>query len=163
LIEEDTTMLTEQERQTIEAQIAQYPDRRAASIDCLVRLQESRGWLPDEALEDLAPVLGMSVHELEALATFYNRLHRHPVGRHLLTFCDSASCWILGCDELREALEKRLGVVSGETTQDGRFTLLPTQCLGACDHAPVLAVDDELHLDLDLDLDRLANLLDQYD
>jgi NADH-quinone oxidoreductase subunit E len=161
LIEEDTTMLTEQERQTIEAQIAQYPDRRAASIDCLVRLQESRGWLPDEALEDLAPALGMSVHELEALATFYNRLHRRPVGRHLLTFCDSASCWILGCDELRAALEKRLGVVSGETTQDGRFTLLPAQCLGACDHAPVLAVDDELHLDLDPE--RLASLLDQYD
>lgn len=154
-------MLTDQERRLIEAEIARYPDRRAASIECLVRLQESRGWLPDEALEDLAPVLGMSVHALEALATFYNRLHRRPVGRHVITFCDSVSCWILGCDDLRTALQRHLGVASGETTEDRRFTLLPVQCLGACDHAPVLAVDDELHLDVDPD--QIAQLLDHYE
>lgn len=153
-------MLTDDERDSIQAIIDRYPRRRAASIDCLVRLQELRGWLSDAALNDLAPVLGTSVHELDALATFYNRLHRRPVGRHLITYCDSAVCWILGCEALRSALERYLGIAPGETTADGRFTLLPTQCLGACDRAPVLAVDDEQHDEVDPD--RLAEILDRY-
>lgn len=152
-------MLTNEEHTTLTHELARYPSRRAASIDCLVRLQESRGWLSDGALADLAPLLDMSPHELDALATFYNRLHRQPVGRHLIHVCDSVSCWIMGGDALCAALKDRLGIDLGETTPDGRFTLLPAQCLGACDRAPVLAVDDEQHpspdpADLDAVLDR---------
>jgi len=139
-------MLTEQEHEMLAAELDRYPDRRAASIDCLVRLQQSRGgWVSDETLADLAPVLDMSVHELEALATFYNRLHRRPVGRHLIHVCDSATCWIMGSETVCSLLRERLGIALGCTTSDGRFTLLPTQCLGACEHAPVLAIDDEQH------------------
>jgi len=137
-------MLTEQEHEVLAQELERYPDRRAASIDCLVRLQESRGgWLSDEALADLAPVVDLSVHELDALATFYNRLHRRPVGRHLIHVCDSATCWIMGSDTVCGLLQERLGIPLGRTTPDGRFTLLPVQCLGACEHAPVLAVDGE--------------------
>jgi NADH-quinone oxidoreductase subunit E len=153
-------MLTDNERKALEQEIARYPDRRAASIDCLLRLQESRRWLSDETLEDLSPLLGMSAHELEALATFYNRLYRRPVGRHLVTYCNSASCWIMGCEQIQAALEQQLGIAPGETTADGRFTLLPAQCLGACQHAPVVAVDDEPHLDLSPA--DLAEILERY-
>jgi len=159
-------MLSEQERAGIDAVIARYPNRQAASIDCLVSLQASRGWLSDDTLADLAPVLGLSVHELDALATFYNRLHRRPVGRHVVTICDSVSCWIMGGEQLFDAVRGQLGIGPGETTVDGRFTLLPTQCLGGCDKAPVLAVDDEQHTDLrpdNLEPDRLRSLLDRYD
>jgi NADH-quinone oxidoreductase subunit E len=142
-------MLTDAERQAIEEEAGQYPNRRAACIDALVRLQQSRGWISDEALRDLGPALGMSTDELEGVATFYNRILRRAVGRHLIWVCNSASCWIMGSDTVRHALEEHLGVALGETTRDGRFTLLPTVCLGACDHAPALMVDDQLFHDVD--------------
>lgn len=157
-------MLSEEERETLTRELARYPNRRAASIDCLVRLQESRGWLSDDALADLAPFLGLSVHELDALATFYDRLHRRPVGRHLIGVCDSVSCWIMGSDALCAALRARLGVDLGGTTADGRFTLLSTQCLGACDRAPALAIDDEQHAGLEPEslAERLEEILASY-
>ena len=159
-------MLSEREREDLEREIGRYPTRQAASIDCLVELQRSRGWLSDAALADLAPLLEMSVDELDSLATFYNRLHRRPVGRHVITVCDSVSCWIMGSDALCSALRKRLGIGLGGTTPDGRFTLLPTQCLGACERAPALAVDDDQHWQLDPDqqqtLERLEELLARY-
>lgn len=153
-------MLTDEERQELEQEIARYPERRAASIDCLVKLQETRGWLSDETLADLASLLGVSVHALEGIATFYNRLHRYPVGRHLVTYCDSVSCWIMGCEQIRQALEEQLGIATGETTEDERFTLLPTQCLGACQHAPVVAIDDDPQLDVTPS--DLSGIFDRY-
>jgi NADH-quinone oxidoreductase subunit E len=157
-------MLSNEERRDIAAEIVRYPTLRAASIDCLMRLQQHRGWLSDAALRDLAPELAMSVHELDAIATFYNRLFRRPVGRHVIRYCDSVSCWMLGAETLAETLQQRLGIAPGETTEDGRFTLLPTQCLGACHRAPVLSVDDEQHTDLDpnLNAETLARILDDY-
>jgi len=82
------------------------------------------------------------------VATFYNLIYRQPVGRHVILLCDSVSCWIMGYDNLRDHLKSRLGIDLGGTTPDGRFTLLPSVCLGACDHAPVMMIDDDLHLDL---------------
>ena len=158
-------MLTEQEHEVLAQELERYPDRRAASIDCLVRLQESRGWLSDQALADLAPLVDMSVHELDALATFYNRLHRRPVGRRVIRVCDSVSCWIMGSDALCEALRERLGIELGGTTGDGRYTLLTAQCLGACEHAPVLAIDDDQHGGLEPErlAERLDEVLDGHD
>ena len=159
-------MLSEEERETLTREMARYPNRRAASIDCLVRLQQSRGgWLSDEALADLAPLLEMSAHELDALATFYNRLYRRPVGRHLIHVCDSVSCWIMGSDVLCNRLRERLGIEPGCTTADGRFTLLPAACLGACERAPVLAIDDEQYGGLESDdlKKRLEEILGDYD
>jgi NADH-quinone oxidoreductase subunit E len=154
-------MLSDAERKELEALLREYPHRRAGYVEALLTLQRHRGWVSDEGLEGLAGILGASPAELEGLATFYNCILRRPVGRHLLWLCDSASCWILGCDRLREALRDRLGVEPGETTADGRFTLLPTVCLGACDRAPVLAVDDTLHPDASPH--RLEEILASYD
>ncbi len=142
-------MLTEAERRDIEALLAQLPERRAAGIDALQVVQRHRGWVSDEGLADAAEFLGMPVAELEGIATFYNGIFRKPVGRHVIRVCDSVSCWIMGCDRLREALWMRFDVRFGGTTGDGRFTLLPIVCLGACDHAPALMIDEDLHHDLD--------------
>ena len=105
--------------------------------------------MSDESLRDIAEHIGMSPTDLDSIATFYNLIFRRPVGRHVISVCDSVSCWIMGCEQLREHLQQRLGIGLGETTADNRFTLLPIVCLGACDHAPAMMLDDDLHTDLD--------------
>jgi NADH-quinone oxidoreductase subunit E len=142
-------MLTDAERHEIESEFAHYPTRRAVCIDAMKIVQKHRGWVTDEALQDIGDLLGMSPADLDSIATFYNLIFRRPVGRHVIYMCDSVSCWIMGSDRQFRHLTERLGVASGETTSDGRFTLLPIVCLGACEHAPVMMVDDDLHPDLE--------------
>lgn len=154
-------MLSEEEKQQIDEEVAAVPLRRSACIDALKIVQRVRGWVDDGAVRDVAAHLDMSPDEVDSIATFYNLIHRRPVGRHVIHVCDSVSCWILGYDSLRAALERRLGVGMGGTTPDQRFTLLPIQCLGACDHAPVLMVDDDTHRDVaDDDVD---GILERYE
>ena len=137
--------LSDEEREALDAIVGHYPDRRAAAATAMRVLQQHRGWLADESLADLAAYLDVSVEQLDGLATFANGLFRRPVGRHVVLVCDNFACWELGYAELREAVEARLGVGMGETTADGRFTLLPIVCLGACDRGPAMMVDADLH------------------
>jgi NADH-quinone oxidoreductase subunit E len=153
-------MLTPEEREEIEAEAAHYPDRKSVTIDAMRIVQRRRGWVPDETLRDLAEFLEMTPDDLDGIATFYNLIYRKPVGRHVITVCDSVSCWIMGYDRIREYLMKRLGIGLGETTPDGRFTLLPIVCLGACDHAPVMMVDEDTHLDLTPE--KIDRILEEY-
>ncbi len=141
--------LSAEERREIEAEFPRYPTKRAVCIDALKIVQRHRGWISDESLQDIAQLLEMSLDELDGVATFYNLLYRKPVGRHVVLLCDSVSCWIMGYEKLRERLCSKLGARLGETTADGRFTLLPIVCLGTCDHAPAMMVDEDLHRDLD--------------
>ena len=108
-------------------------------------IQKQRGYVSDENLADLAPMLGMSVSGLESVATFYSLIFRRPVGKHVILLCDSASCWILGKDRVLDHLRRRLGIDLGETTADNRFTLLTIPCLGACDRAPAMMIDETLY------------------
>lgn len=103
----------------------------------------------------------MTADELDSVATFYNFIFRKPVGRHVILICDSVSCWIMGYDRILERLKERLGIGFGETTTDGRFTLLPNVCLGACDHAPVMMIDEDLHIEVDPQM--LDRILTQYE
>jgi NADH-quinone oxidoreductase subunit E len=147
-IDKEQRMLTAQEINEIEAQAAHYPRREAVSIDALKIVQRHRGWVSDENLSDIAGHLGMSPADLDGIATFYNLIYRRPVGRHVISVCDSVSCWIMGGERICEHLQQRLGIGLGETTPDNRFTLLPTVCLGCCDHAPAMMVDGNLRSDL---------------
>ena len=142
-------MLTTEERHEIEAEMTHYPNKKSACIDAMKIIQRHRGWVSDEGIQDVAELLGMTPADVDGVATFYNLIFRRPVGRHVILVCDSVSCWIMGYDRVREHLSKRLGVGLGETTSDGRFTLLPVVCLGACDHAPAMMIDNDLHQDLD--------------
>jgi NADH-quinone oxidoreductase subunit E len=155
-------MLSPAEIQAIDHELAVVPERRAACLEALQVVQRHRGgWVDDEALRDVAAYLGMSAAELDGVATFYNLIRRQPVGRHVIHLCDSVSCWILGYEGVRAALRERLGIGFGETSGDGRFTLLPIQCLGTCDRAPAMMIDEDLHRDLDLE--RLDAILDGYE
>src|SRR5690348_5459698 len=129
-------------------------------IDAMQIIQRDRGWVSDESLKDLAEFLGMSVEDLDGVATFYNLIFRRPVGRHVMMVCDSVSCWIMGYERVREHLSQRLGIKMGETTADQRFTLLPIVCLGTCDHAPAMMVDNDLHRDLDPQ--KVDGILEKY-
>lgn len=153
-------MLSEQERREIEAHARHYPNNRAVCIEALKIVQQHRGWVSNEGIADVAEALQMKPAELESVATFYNMIFRKQVGKHVILLCDSVSCWIMGYERLREHLGDRLGIRPGQTTADGRFTLLPNVCLGACDHAPVMMVDD-MHYQ-DLDPPRIDEILASY-
>ena len=142
------SILTAAEIADIRAELAHYPDPRAASIEALKVIQTHRGWVPDEPLKAVATLLDMSPEDLDAVATFYNLIFRRPVGRTVIYCCNSVSCWMLGADAVRERLSERLGIGFGETTPDGAYTLLPIVCLGACDHAPVVMVGERLCRDV---------------
>jgi NADH-quinone oxidoreductase subunit E len=153
-------VLTPEEQQAIEAEMAHYPTKSAACVDAMKIVQRHRRWVSDENVQDIAALLEMSPADVDGVATFYNLIFRKPVGRHVILVCDSVSCWIMGYESIREYLCAQLGIDLGETTPDGRFTLLPVGCLGACDHAPVLMVDNDLHHDLDPD--KVTELLGKY-
>jgi NADH-quinone oxidoreductase subunit E len=140
--------LTPEEKREIAEEQGRYPDRRAVCVEALKIAQRARGWISDETLRELAEHLGMTADELDGVATFYNMIFRRPVGRHVIFLCDSDSCWVMGEEALRARLKARLGIDVGETTEDREYTLLPVACLGACDHAPALLLDRELHGDL---------------
>jgi NADH-quinone oxidoreductase subunit E len=153
-------MLSPEEQREIEEEAVHFPVRRAACIDALRVVQKHRGWVSDEAVRDIAEFLHTSADDIDSVATFYNLIFRKPVGRHVVMVCDSVSCWIMGYDRIREHLQSRLGVGLGQTTPDGRFTLLPVVCLGACDHAPAMIVDGRLHGDLSAQ--RIDEILENY-
>ncbi len=142
-------MLTPEETREIEEEAAFYPDRRAGVIEALKVVQRTRGWVSDESVKEIARLLGMTADEVDGVATFYNLVFRSPVGRHVILLCDSVSCWVMGHDAVRERIRSLLGIGLGETTPDGRFTLIPTVCLGACDRAPAMMIDGELYGRLD--------------
>ena len=136
--------LSLEEVSEIEAEVSHLPDRASAAIDALMIVQRHRGWVSDESLSAIANLLQMSTAELDGVATFYNLIYRQPVGRHVISMCDSVSCYVMGADALGKDLQTKLGIRFGETTPDGRFTLLPIVCLGACDKAPTMQIDEDL-------------------
>lgn len=152
--------LSEEEITAIEAQIAHLPDRQSAAIEALQIVQKARGWVSDESIQAIATLLEMSPAELDSIATFYNLIFREPVGRHVVMVCDSVSCYVMGCDAVNAAMRDHLQITPGQTTQDGRFTLLPIVCLGACDRAPVVLVDEDLHGDVQPA--KIGSILESY-
>jgi NADH-quinone oxidoreductase subunit E len=153
-------MLTDDERREIETEMKRYPTRQAVCVDAMKIVQRHRGWISDESLHDIAALLQMTVDELDGVATFYNLIFRRPVGRHVILVCNSVTCWMLGADRVREQLSAASGAGVGGTSADDRFTLLPIVCLGACDHAPAVMIDRDLHADVDPA--RVGELLTRY-
>ncbi len=146
------------EQQEIDAECAHYPERRAAAIEGLKIVQKHRGWVSDGSIQALARFLAMPAGELEGVATFYNLIFRQPVGKHVILVCNSVCCWMKGADSIRAALTEKLAIQPGQTTPDGLVTLLPIVCLGDCDHAPTLMIDDQQYGNVTPE--RIAALLD---
>ena len=153
-------MLTEQEKQEILEEVKHYPYPGVACLDALKIVQSHRGWVEDEAVSDIAALLGISPEKVDGVATFYTRIYRQPVGRHVILVCDSISCMIMGYETVYKYISGKLGIIFGETTADKRFTLLPVTCLGNCDQAPSMMIDNELFNKIGIE--NIDQLLENY-
>lgn len=132
---------TDEKRQEAENIIAQYPNRKAAIMPLLWMVQEHLGYIPKEAANEIAELVGTTPIHIEAVIKFYEMFHEHPVGKCQLMLCTNVSCLLRGADKTLQKLKEVLGIEVGETTPDGLFTLEEVECLAACDKAPVLLVN----------------------
>jgi NADH-quinone oxidoreductase subunit E len=153
-------MLTKEETKEIKEEIKQYPYPAVACIDALKIVQKHRGWVSDESVKDIAALLCISNEEVDGVATFYSRIYRKPVGRNVILICDSVSCMIMGYESLYDFISQKLGIGFGGTTPDGKFTLLPVSCLGDCDNAPAMMINDD-HFNR-LTIEIIDELLERY-
>ncbi len=129
-------------QQQVEEVARRYPDSRSAVLPALRLAQEEHGgWLPVEALREVADALDLTPAYCQAVASFYDMFHLEPVGRHMVEVCTNLSCALVGAQRVVDALEEAIGVKAGETSADGEITFRAVECLGGCGYAPVVAVD----------------------
>lgn len=149
-------MLTEKTRLAILELQKAYPKKRSALIPALHLAQSEVGYLPTEIQTEVAELFGIEINEVNAVVTFYDMFFEEPVGKHLIHLCKNVSCMLRGADSVLHALCQKLNVKPGETTADGEFTLISSECLAACDRAPMALVDDQVIGPIaEGDLDRL--------
>jgi NADH-quinone oxidoreductase E subunit len=119
-----------------------YPSGRSAVMSALRLAQERHGgWLPPEALEEVAEAMDVSPAHVQAVASFYDMYNLEPVGRHIVEVCTNLSCALVGAQQVVDAFEEQLGLAPGETSDDGEVTLRLIECAGGCGSAPVVLVD----------------------
>jgi NADH-quinone oxidoreductase subunit E len=157
---EAVKILTQEQVTEIQELYKHFPLRSAACIEGLKVIQKHHRWVSDEAVKELAEILDMSPAAIDSVATYYSLIFRQPVGRHVIYICNSVSCWIMGYEKIVQQLKNNVSIEYGETTSDDRFTLLSIPCLGCCDHAPAMIIDEDLHKDLTTD--GLDKILEQY-
>lgn len=137
-------MLTEKTIQAIYELQKLYPEKRSALIPALHIAQTEVGYLPHEVQQQVAKLFGIDTTEVHAIVTFYDMFYEKPVGKHIIHVCKNASCMLRGCDPVLKALCQQLGIKPGETSADGQFTVIASECLGACDKAPMMLVDEKV-------------------
>lgn len=152
-------MLSETSRRRIEQLMSAYPHRRTALIPALHIAQEEFGYIPNEAVEELAAMFGLSSADVEGVVTFYSMFFRKPTGKYLLQVCTNISCLLCGGEDVLNRLKNKLDVGVGETTADNQFTLLEVECIGACEMAPVMQVNFDYHGNLTKE--KIDNLLEE--
>jgi NADH-quinone oxidoreductase subunit E len=135
-----------------------YPTKRAVLLPALHMIQHEYGWIPTQALQEVAEFLEVAPAEALDTATFYEEYWLKPKGKYLIQVCRSLSCEICGSRQLTGHIKLKLGIEVGETTPDKRFTLVELECLGSCGTAPVALVNEVLHEDLTVE--RLDKVLD---
>ena len=136
-------------RAEVAEQVAIYPDRHSAVLPALRLAQERHdGWLPPEALAEVADALEETPAYILSVASFYDMFHLELVGRHLVEVCTNLSCALVGAQQVLEAFEQELDVLPGETSEDGEFTLRAVECAGGCGWAVVVAIDDRHRLNV---------------
>ncbi len=134
-----------------------YPTPRSAVMPALHLAQEHYGYLPQEALIEVAEALSVPKVSVLEIATFYSLYHTKPIGQYHLQLCTNLSCMLRGAGVLQKQLEQELAIHCGETTCDGQFTLTKVVCLGACEQAPIMRINDKY--EGNLDADKLAEIV----
>ena len=144
----------------IEWLLGRYPDKQAALLPVLRLAEEEFGNIDDASVLLVAETLELSPGYVWGVLTFYTHYRREGDGKYLLQVCSTLPCALRGCREIQHRLEEKLGIEAGETTEDGLFTLKKVECLGSCDTAPVVQVNEKYHENLDTEeLDKLLEEL----
>ena len=156
--------LTSPMRDDLRARVLpRYESVKGALLPVLNEVQHAHGWLPPQAMEEVAEFLGLPAADVLDTASFYEEYWMRPRGRHLVGVCRSIACEFCGQTELTQAIKERLGIEVGETTDDGRFTLIELECLGACGGAPAMLIDQTLHEDVKpADVGRLLDAVTDH-
>jgi NADH-quinone oxidoreductase subunit E len=153
-------LFSAQEMDHIKAILARYDEPASAILPLMHYVQEIQGHLSEEALTFVAEYIGVPHVRAFEVATYYTMFFTEPVGKHLIQVCRNLSCHINGAPQIVEALQKELGVDVGGTTPDGQFALVEVECIGACDHAPAVMVDGDLHRKVTVE--SIGTILDSY-
>ena len=120
------------------------------------------GWIPRAAMDHIAEILGMAPIKVYEVASFYSMYNLEPVGQHLVQVCTTTPCWLCGSDDVMKVCKDELGIGNGETTKDGKFTVMEVECLGACVNAPMVQINDDYYEDLTKEnMKELLKILDE--
>lgn len=137
-----------------------YPTTEATLLPALYLAQNEFGWLSPEAMEFVADTLAIPKATVKGVATFYAMYKNKPMGRHLIQLCTNVTCMLFGAERLVDLLSRKYGVEPGGTSPDNRFSLVIMECIGACDRAPAMLVNDDFHHSLNEE--NIIEILERY-
>lgn len=145
----------------VNAAIERYGVARSEIVPVLNYINHELGFIPAEAFEELNKVMKVPKSQLFSTATFYHMLSTKPRGNHVIKFCESAPCHVVGGREIIDAIQKEIGIEPEQTTPDGKWTLITTSCLGLCSIGPVIVIDEEVYGNLTPE--KIPQILAKYD
>ncbi len=154
-------MISEKAKQRMRDLAARYPVARSAVMPALYIAQQEEGYITQAALEAVAEAIGLTVDDVESVATFYTMYYQQQPGKKVIKVCTSIGCYLRGCDAVVDHFEKRLGIQRGETSTDGHYTFMTTECLASCGTAPVLQVNNEFVENVTLEM--VDALVDEWE
>jgi NADH-quinone oxidoreductase E subunit len=138
-------MLNQEELREVEQIKRKYPTSKAVVMPVLYLIQEKYGWISNEAISYISELLNIPEVDIIGVVTFYTMFHSKPKGKYLIEVCTNISCMICNSEMILNTLQKKLGIKTGETTPDDKFTLLEVECLGSCGSAPVMSINDHYY------------------
>lgn len=140
--------------------LTSYRENEGNIITILNDLEENFGYIPEEAVDWFSKKLDIPASKLYGVATFYAMYRFQPGGKHLIQLCRSVSCMLMGANSLIDFLKDKYGLEEGSTSPDGRFSLMMTECIGGCDTAPAMLIDDDFYGNLTLE--KIEDILERY-
>ena len=139
-----TPTFTGERKQRLDELLTRYPNKMAALLPALWLVQNARGWVSEAGMAEVADVLELTPAYVKGVVTFYTMYHQHPVGRHFIQVCTTSPCQICGADEVRDAFLRHTGCEElGVTSDDGKFTVIEVECLGACGFATPVMINEQ--------------------
>jgi NADH-quinone oxidoreductase E subunit len=146
---------------TVNAALDVYHTKQEELIPILMKVNQELGYVPAEALEHISERVHIPLSRVYSVASFYHMISTKPTGRHVIKFCESAPCHVAGGKEVWDALLKELKIKPGETSEDGKWTLKTTSCLGVCAVGPVMLVDEDIYGNITPD--QIPEILGKYE
>ena len=141
-------MLSEKIIKQLNELLPRFADKRSAVLPALYAIQQEQGYVSHTAMQDIAEFLTLEPIEVQATASYYSMFYQQPVGKYVIQVCNNISCALLGADHLIKYLEQKLQIQVKQTTPDNKFTLLTVECLGGCDKAPVMMINEKYYTNL---------------